>query len=133
MLASSVHVAGPDTYRKYYEYEADVYRIDPEHEAAFPHRRTLVRRLLPPDPGPRVLDAGCGDGALSADLRELTSSKVCGVDIALKRARHATGSANGGAFQQASIYELPYRDGAFSLPPPGRQTRNPPEAIRSAR
>lgn len=104
-----------ETYRKFYEYEADVYRIDARHEAAFVHRRNLVRRLLPADVKGAVLDAGCGDGALSKDLAEHTGARVYGSDLALLRATHATERLGARRFSQASIYDLPYRDDSFSL------------------
>lgn len=102
--------------RSFYEYEADVYRITPETESALAHRRTLVERLLPRDPGPRLLDAGCGDGVISGDLAA-GGAQVTGMDLAWKRVSFARRrSAEQGAdvrFLQASIYDLPFPDGSF--------------------
>lgn len=108
-------MTGQETYRKFYEYEADVYRIDAGHEEAFVHRRTLVRRLLPETVKGPILDAGCGDGALSEDLAGLTGASIFGSDLAHLRATHATERLGQRHFSQASIYDLPYRDNSFSL------------------
>jgi ubiquinone/menaquinone biosynthesis C-methylase UbiE len=108
-------MGAPETYRRFYEYEADVYRIDAHHEEAFVHRRALVRRLLPREAGARILDAGCGDGALSAELAAATGARVFGTDLAFPRLRRASERAGPGRFSQASVYDLPYPDGSFSL------------------
>jgi SAM-dependent methyltransferase len=109
-------VPAPESYREFYEYEADVYRIDAGHEQAFVHRRTLVRRLCPElaRGSARVLDLGCGDGALSADLVERSGARVTAADLAWKRARAAAERPGVGA-AQASVYALPFRDDAFDL------------------
>ena len=102
-------------YREFYEYEADVYSITPENEDALRHRRALVRRILPADPGEAVLDVGCGDGVISADLRELTGARVVGIDVSRKRAGHALKRTPSAAFIQGSSYQLPFADNSFSL------------------
>jgi ubiquinone/menaquinone biosynthesis C-methylase UbiE len=103
----------PALYRELYEYEADVYRITDEAEDALAHRRNLVRRILPSDPGPAILDVGCGDGAISAALAEATGARVVGTDLAEKRVRFAREHAPAGRFAQGSVYDLPFADGAF--------------------
>lgn len=105
----------PETYRKFYEYEADVYRIDAGHEEAFVHRRNLVRRLTPAGVAGPVLDAGCGDGALSEDLAGRTGAAVFGSDLARLRATNASERLGRRRFSQASVYDLPYRDDSFAL------------------
>ena len=102
------------TYRDFYEYEADTYAIDAGHEAAWPHRRALVHRLLPRDAGPAILDVGCGDGALSRDLAAATGARVTALDLSLRRVGRAGGDG-GVRFAAGSSYELPFRDGSFSL------------------
>ena len=102
------------TYREFYEAEADFYRINEEDEAAFKHRRTLIRRLLPSDSGPRILDAGCGDGAMCKALAEWTDARVIGMDLAQKRLSNGQVQAARAAFAQGSLYEMPFADGKFS-------------------
>ena len=99
--------------REFYEYEADTYRITPEDEPALAHRRTLVRRILPRDPGPTFLDAGCGDGVISGDLAR-RGLATTGMDLAWKRVAFARARTPGVRFVQGSIYDLPFRDGSFS-------------------
>lgn len=102
------------TYREFYEHEADTYPIDPGHESAWVHRRTLVHRLLPRDAGPAILDVGCGDGALSHDLAATTGARVTALDLSLLRVGRVAGDARV-RFAAASAYELPFRDRTFSL------------------
>src|SRR5262245_25563658 len=103
------------TYREFYEFEADWYRITPEHEDAWQHRRKLVHRLLPKTAGGPVLDAGCGDGSLAADLRAHLGARVVGLDLAAKRLAYAASRVPQVGFGQGSIYELPFRDDTFEI------------------
>jgi ubiquinone/menaquinone biosynthesis C-methylase UbiE len=105
----------PETLREFYEFEADQYRITPAAEPAWHHRRLLVERLLPRERQTRVLDAGCGDGAMSAELSRLTGAPVVGVDLAAKRVRYGAATTQGVRFVQGSTYALPFASDAFSL------------------
>jgi ubiquinone/menaquinone biosynthesis C-methylase UbiE len=138
--------ARPATWRGFYEYEAGVYSITPEAEPAFRHRRELVMRLLRRDVGlqGRILDVGCGDGALSEALCERSlraghgspqgaaaASKsashashaggsgggpwIAGTDLAARRVERARGRVPWLPVLQSSIYELPFDDRAFEL------------------
>jgi len=106
-------MARPAVFREFYEHEADLYVISPEAEPAFRHRRTLVQRLLPRGTVARILDVGCGDGAMSAGLAE--RAPTVGTDLSLERVRHAAARAPAGRFVQSSIYELPFADDSFPL------------------
>lgn len=104
------------TYREFYEYEADVYRISGEHEDAWQYRKLLVERLLPSDVAGPVLDAGCGDGALTRELQRLTGAAVTvGMDLSALRALRAEGEIGEASFLSGSIYEMPYADDTFPL------------------
>ena len=113
--APTTEAARPDALRDFYEYEADTYSITAETEPAFVHRRNLVRRLLPPRVEGKILDVGCGDGALADDLRERTQQDVVTVDLAWKRVARAQKRVAGVRSAQASIYDLPFRDGSFAM------------------
>jgi ubiquinone/menaquinone biosynthesis C-methylase UbiE len=103
----------PTLNRELYEFEADIYRITPEAEEALIHRRALVRKILPRDPGAAVLDVGCGDGAISIDLSQRTEAMVVGADLAIKRVSFARETAGNLSFTQGSCYELPFADNSF--------------------
>jgi ubiquinone/menaquinone biosynthesis C-methylase UbiE len=113
--------AGPDTstpeiYREFYEYEADTYLISNEHEESWKHRRTLVHRLLPPDADGVLLDAGCGDGALSVDvLSNSRASGAVGMDLSIRRALRGGRDVQGVTFTAGSIYDIPFADDTFPL------------------
>ncbi|MFT7465283.1 MAG: ubiquinone/menaquinone biosynthesis C-methylase UbiE [Pseudohongiellaceae bacterium] len=105
-----------ETYREFYEYEADVYKIDEYHESAWKHRRTLVERLLPKRVAGPLLDSGCGDGALSVFTREQTGAEYAvGLDLSVRRAQRAQGDKPAVHFLSGSIYELPFPDDHFEL------------------
>lgn len=109
-------MSSAESYRAFYEYEADVYQIDEQHESAWRHRRTLVQRLLPERVQGAVLDAGCGDGALSVFVREATgAARAVGLDLSVRRATRAQGSKPGVHFLSGSIYDLPFPDDHFEL------------------
>jgi len=72
-----------------------------------------VRRKLGPLDGQRLLEVGCGAGAITAGLIR-GSRAVIGVDFALPMLRHARQEAGGAAgFVAADASALPFGDGAF--------------------
>ena len=88
--------------------EVDVDLLN-EHMARYTFAARLAR-------GKRVLDAGCGAGYGAAALAE-TADSVAGVDVAeeaieFARAHYQAGNLR---FEQASILQLPFEDGAFDL------------------
>jgi trans-aconitate methyltransferase len=73
-----------------------------------------VVALLNPQPGERILDAGCGDGALTQQLAE-SGAHIRGVDQSPAMA--AAARARGLEIDEASITALPYQsefDAVFS-------------------
>jgi len=104
-----------ESYRPFYEHEADFYPISAQEEPAYVHRRNLVRRLLPRDVGPAIFDAGCADGAMCADLAAWTRAQVVGMDIAWNRTRRARERAARASFLQGDLYRIPFPDGTFPL------------------
>lgn len=74
-------------------------------------RQTL--RAIPARPGDRVLDFGCGTGALGAKLAG--RAEVVGMDLSqpmLVEARRRTGGRVG--LVRGSVFELPFADAVFS-------------------
>ena len=128
----------PELYRKFYEHEAGQYRITREAEPAWIHRRNLVRRLLPRRIDGTLLDAGCGDGAMSEDLADAAGVAVVGVDVSMARVRYAAEHGRQAKYLQGSIYDLPFATDAVPLvvctvPPMRASTRRrpPPRTARS--
>jgi demethylmenaquinone methyltransferase/2-methoxy-6-polyprenyl-1,4-benzoquinol methylase len=66
-------------------------------------------------PSDRVLDLGCGTGALTAPLGDRAA--VVGLDVSgamLAQARTRSRRNHGARFVQGSAFRLPFRDGAFT-------------------
>jgi SAM-dependent methyltransferase len=82
--------------------------VGPRHEL---REGLLLDLFLSADPGPRVLDAGAGQGTMSARLErlgfEVTSTDVSEAAVAVLRERLA------GDVQQASVIDLPFADSSF--------------------
>jgi len=69
-------------------------------------------------PGMRVLDCGCGPGAISVGLAEAVgpAGHVTGVDFGESQIEVAKAHSNPNLiFRVASVYKLPFEDGAFDL------------------
>jgi SAM-dependent methyltransferase len=70
-------------------------------------------------PGMTVLDCGCGPGAISVGLAEAVgpAGHVTGMDFGESQIQIANARAtpNNLTFRVASVYELPFEDGAFDL------------------
>ncbi|MGA9761541.1 MAG: methyltransferase domain-containing protein [Gaiellaceae bacterium] len=67
---------------------------------------------LPLPPGARILDAGCGSGAMLAHLRRFGT--VTGVDVNPLAVEHARGRGVG-PVEVAGVERLPFADGEFDL------------------
>ena len=87
-----------------------------QHVGDFRRRGYDLMRLRP---GDAVLDVGCGAGEVCVELAAIVGARgrVAGVDLseAMVEAARRTVAASGRAIelQPASIYELPFADGAF--------------------
>jgi SAM-dependent methyltransferase len=82
--------------------------IGPRHSL---RERLLLDLFLSASPGPRVLDAGAGQGSMSARLAglgfEVTSTDVSDTAVELLRQRLD------GNVKRATVTELPFADGSF--------------------
>src|SRR5438132_6607001 len=92
-----------------------------QHMAGRSASVTLAFFLPHLKPGVRVLDCGCGPGAITADVAALVApGEVVGVDIepgqveAARRRVAERGLANA-RFEVASLYELPFPDASFGV------------------
>jgi ubiquinone/menaquinone biosynthesis C-methylase UbiE len=102
-----------ETYREFYDFEADQYLVTPESDPGLVHRRNLVRRLLPRNPGARVLEVGCGDGEMTAAITGADGAGVVALDLSRRRLERTAQRAPGTRLVQSSVYELPFADGSF--------------------
>ena len=82
--------------------------VGPRHEL---RERLLLRLFLSARPGPRVLNAGAGQGTFTELLRKrgfaVTSTELSGVAVETLRARV------GGRVDRADVTALPYDDASF--------------------
>ena len=91
-----------------------------QHMAGRSASVTLAFFLPHLQPGFRVLDCGCGPGAITADVAALVApGEAVGVDIEpgqveTARQRAAERGIANVRFEVASLYELPFPDGSFA-------------------
>jgi ubiquinone/menaquinone biosynthesis C-methylase UbiE len=77
-------------------------------------RSYLYRRARLTDAG-RVLDVGCGTGAITAELARRTGGEVIGVDIDPAMLAFARQYDSGARYEQGDALELPYPDEHFDI------------------
>ena len=64
----------------------------------------------------RILDVGCGDGAIVKRLRDaFPAAHICAVDLDDVRLQRAQAYCDGVTFCQGDVAALPFRDGAFPV------------------
>jgi SAM-dependent methyltransferase len=61
----------------------------------------------------RVLDIGCADGYITAEIAARSGGEVVGIDITPERVCAAQKDHPGVAFQTADVHDLPFDDGVF--------------------
>lgn len=71
--------------------------------------------LLQSLPSGRILEIGCGTGALLPDLGALSPAEVHGADISLERLRLAQASSPESLLTAADALQLPYQAGCFEI------------------
>ena len=98
--------------RAQHEIPAFQRRLDRQADATRPHRLGLYRRAGLAQAA-RVLDVGCGSGAVTADLDEQATGRVVAVDIDASMARRTRRTAPGTQVLQADGRRLPFPDGSF--------------------
>jgi SAM-dependent methyltransferase len=100
------------TAREGYDLWADTYDQTPNPVVAMDSRHTL--NLLNPQPGQKILDAGCGTGRNLTRIRG-AGAKPCGLDFSLGMLRVAKRAVPDVPLFQADLQaEFPFRSAQFS-------------------
>jgi ubiquinone/menaquinone biosynthesis C-methylase UbiE len=75
----------------------------------------LIFRMLAPEPGELILDAGCGTGIFTEDIIE-TGARVVGLELAFDMLRRAVTKCSGQTFHSVigDIQRLPFADTSFN-------------------
>ncbi len=98
--------------REGYDLWANTYDQTPNPVVAMDSRHTL--NLLDPQPGQKILDAGCGTGRNLTRIRE-ARAKPYGLDFSLGMLRVAQRAAPDAPLVQADLQaEFPFRSSQFS-------------------
>jgi ubiquinone/menaquinone biosynthesis C-methylase UbiE len=131
-------VAGTRSYRPEDElggFEQEVERLDRQAALTWQHEWRILRPLAPSGAG-AVLDAGCGNGAITAELgAALPGTRVVGLDAhagLLERARARRG-AERVELVEGTIGTLPFTDGTFDLVLSRYVFQHLPEPLTAAR
>ena len=104
--------------RAAFDAQAPTYDTGMEGEHArrlYPHVLAEVRRAVEGDPAPRLLDLGCGTGALAELVLEgLPGARLSCVDLSPRMAEAARARLGGRAeVLLCDAERLPFRDGSF--------------------
>ena len=86
---------------------------EPGHDSYWRFHREQFLASLPP-PGRLTLDAGCGEGRVTRDLRAL-GHHVIGFDVAPSMLAAAREADPGGEYLEADAADLPFDDGSADL------------------
>jgi ubiquinone/menaquinone biosynthesis C-methylase UbiE len=78
------------------------------------YERKLLLKMLKPEPGEVILDAGCGTGIFTADILE-AGARVVGLELALAMLCRALTKFPGRTFKSVigDIRDLPFADASF--------------------
>lgn len=112
-------IPGPDTMGGEEEWTTEdwVRKLKQQADDSRPYRQRLYGRVGLVR-ARRVLDVGCGTGAVTLDIAESTRGQVVGIDIdeaKLVEARRLLDVVPNLEFQVADVQDLPFPDGSFDL------------------
>jgi 2-polyprenyl-3-methyl-5-hydroxy-6-metoxy-1,4-benzoquinol methylase len=104
----------------------DEYRVSDPYAAAekseFHNRRTdctlelLKAAVSLLDEKPRILDLGCGEGHITAEMHKLwPNAEISGLDYSISAIRYANAHFRGIDFVVGNAYDSPYSEGYFNI------------------
>jgi ubiquinone/menaquinone biosynthesis C-methylase UbiE len=105
-----------ESFREQTKYLDDALHADARHESVSPPllgskiRQDMLRRLLAPGPGDRVIDLGCGSGR-SLVWQAGSGASMAGIDISPFFSREALDRCD---LILGDLRRLPFRDGVFT-------------------
>ena len=100
------------------------------HSARVAERAEQLVRLTNPQPGQRLLDVGCGNGAAAVHLASVFALDVTGIDVDPEQVDAALAAGSGSAavrFVVADALDLPFSDGEFDLVHTNKTTHHIPD------
>jgi ubiquinone/menaquinone biosynthesis C-methylase UbiE len=71
--------------------------------------------LIKLDPADKILDIGCGTGALLPDLQSLSPATIFGADVSLKHLQQALQTSQESLLVGADVHHLPVAEAAFDM------------------
>jgi ubiquinone/menaquinone biosynthesis C-methylase UbiE len=104
------------------------------HSARVAKRAEQLVRLADPQPGQRLLDVGCGNGAAALHLSAALGLDVTGVDVDPEQIRDAAAASEGSVhvrFSTADATALPFANGEFDLVFTSKTTHHVPDWQRA--
>jgi ubiquinone/menaquinone biosynthesis C-methylase UbiE len=103
------------------EIEHEIYEGLEAARSAGLHYTQRAFQMLPELHHPRILDVGCGPGAVTLELARLSGGQVVGLDIdraaleVLSRRIEVEGQAGQVQVLHGSMFEISFRDGSFDV------------------
>jgi ubiquinone/menaquinone biosynthesis C-methylase UbiE len=71
--------------------------------------------LIKLDPADKILDIGCGTGALLPDLQSLSPATIFGADVSQKHLQQAHQTSQESILVGADVHHLPFADAVFDM------------------
>jgi len=90
----------------------DRYQIQAQWTRAL---RLYFFELLKSHTQEKILDIGCGTGALLPDLQALSPAEIYGADIKINNLNHAQQTSPDSHLIGADVFHLPFEDDSFNL------------------
>ncbi|MRS01961.1 methyltransferase domain-containing protein, partial [bacterium] len=63
----------------------------------------------------RILEVGCGTGAITSEMKQYSQIPTCGIDIQFERVEIAKKQDKSGNYECADVYQLPFTPNSFDF------------------